>query len=193
MKRKIGATVALLLALLLLLGGCKRSEISGNLGTVLDDWRTGPTPKAPDPIEIKPYTDASFGEDLGFEVVSLPPEDVMTAVKFFVIDGWYGQVEFEAADDTGYNVRMAKIGGAKLSTTFLETHALNPQTLDVGGIEAETRASLVGCTLTVWTRGDVQYAMHSNKVQGAPAEETIAAMVAGLDCALMEDYATPAE
>lgn len=175
--------LALLLALaaVLAMAACKRSEVT-QVGQTLDNWANPPKPtEQPEPIDIKQYQDANFSRDLGVEVVSLPDGAVYMPNKFFVLEDWYGQIEFTTTDNLSLNVRVAEAGGKRLTTTYAEAHIHDKETYDIDGIEVKIATAQKGCALVTWERGGVQYAVHSNRRQGVPPMRAIEDMVRGLD------------
>lgn len=174
---------ALALVLVLVFAGCKRSNL-GSLGMKLDEWADPVDSVEARSIEIETFSSADFGDELGFDVDSMPSEDQMKSYKYFIIDGWYGQVEYTSYDKKIYVVRMAKANERPLKETYTEIHALDEKTLEINGVEVTAKRSMEKCALVTWTKGDIQYTMHSNKAQGMPSDEDIRIMVQGLDCKL---------
>lgn len=189
MKRSLILVVALAAALVL--GACKRSEVT-NVGRTLDNWANPNTAQseAPTPVDVKEYHDANFSQDLGIEVVSLPDASTYTPNKFFVLDEWYGQIEFTTMDNLSLNVRLAKTGGRLLQGTYAESHIYNIENLEIDGIDVKIATSNESCALVSWERGDIQYVMHSNRKQGVPPRQAIEDMVNGLDSVVVDSSGT---
>ena len=191
MKRAIG--LVLLVAVVFSLVACKRSEVQ-NVGVALDEWRTPPKSEpTPEPMDVEVYTDADFSKDLGIDVVSLPDAGQITPNKFFALDGWFGQIEFTTADNFSLNVRLARAEDERLSGTYAEGHVFGKETRTIDGLEVTVATATEGCALVTWVRGEVQYALHSNKKQGVPPAALIEAMVKGLDARVVGPAAASAE
>ena len=186
MKQAVGLLLAV--ALVLLLGACKRSEVT-QMGTALDDWANPTQSKTPQKVDVAAYQDADFSDALGIEIVSLPPVSSMSANKFFVLDEWFGQVEFTTEANLSLNVRLAKADGKRLSGTYNESHIFEKETTTIDGLEVSIAKAKEGCALVSWVRGDVQYVLHSNKKQGVPPMEDIELMVTWLDSVLVSGAA----
>ena len=183
MKKVLALFLAL--AALLAMTACKRSEVT-QVGQTLDNWANPPKPtEQPEPIDIKQYQDANFAQDLGLDVVSLPNASVYIPNKFFVLEEWYGQIEFTTTDNLSLNVRVAEAGGKRLTTTYAESHIHNKETYEIDGIEVKVATAEEGCALVTWERGGVQYAVHSNRRQGVPPMQAIEDMVRGLDSVIV--------
>lgn len=177
---KKAMVIALALLAILIMGGCTRSEL-GNMGQTLDNWANPPESYVPQPVEIKEYTDAGFAEDLGIELSTLPDAATYRANKFFVLDDWYGQIEFTSASNLSLNVRLAQVGGKMLDTTYAESHIHDIETQEIDGLEVKTATAQEGCALVSWERDGILYVLHSNQMQGVPPQADIEAMVKGLN------------
>ena len=139
-------------------------------------------PAEPYPVKVTTYSDGQFSPELGFNVTSYPNDSRITAKKFFAIDDWYGQIEFDTADGLGLVLRAAPKDSGYLTTTYTELHDASDTARTVDGIDVRTRNSSLGCSMITWNRGDFQFLLHSNKSQGEPPKEIVDILVQETAC-----------
>lgn len=173
--------VILLLAAVLLLAGCKRSAVAQNVGPALDEWQAeGQEQEKNEPSDIVTLQNNDFSAELGFVVEGLPVGDGLSANKFFAIDGWFAQIEFERSGEGVLVLRVARTTSRPLRSTYSENHSAQRLDREIDGIEVVVGASSKGCAMIAWQRGDFQYSVHTPKDVGLPADAEIEALVGGL-------------
>lgn len=163
------------------LAGCKRSEVAA-IGANLADWRQTEEMPGVAPVEFTPAESSDFSQALGFSITSLPDAGRYTAGKYFVIDDWFGQMEFETADGRTLVLRVTQ-ESKLLSGTYPEAHNVDEHTYEIDGIDVRVRTGEGGCGMASWKKGEFQYLLHANKKYGIPTEQEITDMVRGLDAA----------
>lgn len=184
--KRIGLSLLLLL-LVVALAGC-RSNVT-NVGGAIDDWRNQNNSEARE-SDIVEYDNGDFGDTLGFNV-TYPSTASLVPNKFYTIDQWFGQIQYNAPDAKSYVLRVARSESTDLTTAYFEKHpTASTQTID--GIEVSTGKAEKGCTMSWWTRGDFQYTLHSNDIQEPPTEDELETFVAGLDCTDMASTSSSA-
>lgn len=180
--KRTGWLPAALLAVAVLLAGCGRSKVA-QVGGVLDEWRYH-EPEMPatsvEPVEYVPMETPDFTELLGFRMMGMPSAEAYVPEKFFVLDGWYAQMEFRTGDERLLVVRVAATGAGSLVATYPEGHHQSGETLQAEGIEVTVRSDTAGCGMAAWQRDGYDFLLHSGKLYGPPPTADIQAMVKGL-------------
>lgn len=173
--KRIGFSVILLL-LVVLLAGC-RSNVT-NVGGVIDEWRNKNDGEARQ-SDIEEYDNGDFADMLGFNV-NCPTTGSLVPNRFYVIDQWFGQIQYNAGEDKSYVLRVARTDSTDLTTAYNEEHPSdNTQTID--GVTVTTGKAGKGCTMSWWTKGDFQYTLHSNNIQDPPIQDELETIVTGTD------------
>ncbi|MDL2219974.1 hypothetical protein LJC04_06585 [Ruminococcaceae bacterium OttesenSCG-928-O06] len=170
--------MAVLLLALVLLAGCKRSNIAQNFGAAIEDWAPAQTDDAKkNPSDIVALEDADFSEELGFTLAAFPSSDGLVPYRFYAIDGWLAQVEYQAPEERVLVLRIARTRSTSLFSTYEEPHYASDETILMGDTEVRLQTSADGCAMATWKRGDFQYLLHSNKRQGMFAAGEVERMV----------------
>lgn len=176
-----------LLGLALLGTGCRQTPMAQNLNTALGGWGEKDADSTlPEPIDIVPYVNADFAPALGFDVVDYPDNASLWPEKYFVLEGWYAQMEYTTEDGRSLVVRVAKADEKELYTTYVEHHYASYEEREIDGVEVKIRTSAAGSSMITWRSGDFQYLLHASKLYGMPPDEEIETMVTGLRAKLAE-------
>lgn len=181
MKRVI-LMMAAVFSVFILLAGCS-SDLGTTVNQKIEDWR--PDEKGNGKASIEVYDEPAFSKSLGFDVVTYPNSRELNPYKFFVIDLWFGQIQYKTADGRVLVVRIAKEDSSSLSETYAEIHNQKKEMRTIDGVEATTGWSSDGCVLTSWKRNGFQYTVHSNENQDPPTTAEIDELVKVLDCAVV--------
>ncbi len=182
MKKSWAGIMALGL-LLCLLAGCKTSGIGENINSTIADWQPESTVEGhKEPSEIVPLDSPDFTDPLGFSLTSYPDEDGLHPYKFFAIDQWFAQVEYQAGEERTLVLRIASLQREPLTSTYKERHNAKAEEREVDGTPVRVRLSSGGCTAVSWERDNFQFLLHSNRRYAQLTDEEIETMVKGLAC-----------
>lgn len=191
--RKWTMLLAALLAVLML-AGCKRSDVAQNFGQGLEIWR--PDKQRDDSLhgasDIVEYDTPEFGDTLGFGMTAWPDDDALSIRACYAIDE-FGQVEYVTADDWILVLRVAPVPTA-LAALYNEAHGHERQQHEVDGVDvAQSLSAEEGCALASWKKDDFTYTLHSNKKQGRVPDEIVDRLVQEVETARVEgaDSGTP--
>lgn len=178
--------------LLLTLAGCNANPAGDNFGHAVETWRTQVESQSYVHTNVEEYTKPHFADSLGFAVVSYPDTKDLKPTQFFVIDKWFGQIEYTTADNRTLVVRVAYKDDKSLEYSYQEYHGLDKKVRQVDGIDVTSKGAIEDCYMTLWVRGDFQYLVHSNKDQPKPSDEEIDELVKGLDSQAETDASSTA-
>ncbi len=171
------------LAISVLLAGCD-SSLARNFGDTIARWQ-GVTNEVVKPIsDITTYYDGDFAPHLGFSVISWHSSDELAAVKFFAIDGWFGQIEYNTPEGYLYVLRVAQAEQGWLAGTYAEGYYQNERVYDIGGNEITVGDSVEGDVLARWEKNGFQYTLHSRSEQGDIPQDVLQNISLALDSAV---------
>lgn len=174
------------LALCLLAAGCAKANPAGeNFADVVTDWQPESRREGyGEPSDITTYDAPGFAKELGFVVTDYPDDDALHPFKFFAIDYWFCQMEYQTEDERVLVLRIARedAGGKRLADTYHD-HYSHVETTEVDGVSLRVANGESGCTLASWVKNGFQYIVHSTHLQDAPAQGEIETLVRGLNCA----------
>ncbi len=179
MKRTTTLVMGILLCAALALGGC-RSNVAGNFGKNVQDWKQNDGKNTEPQTDLGTYTDGQMADKLAFNVTAYPETDAFTPTKFFAISYWFAQIEYETPNGNIYVARVAKEGNKDVASSYDEKHDTDVSTQTVDGVEVRTGVSGKGCTLVSWTRDGFNYLVHSRPDQEPLSDEEVQLFVQGL-------------
>ncbi len=185
MKKKC-CVLCLMLACMVLTTACT-SNAGDEFSYLLQDrWgmiHDAPDPNAPAPVpvEIVPYENGDFAPDLGFDLVSYPSHENLMVQRFYALDGWFGQLEYEAADGLAPVLRVAQADGEDLHSTYANLSPTAGLERTVGDIEVRVHHMDDTTVMAYWLRGDFQYLVHLNRSQDEIVDPVIEEFVNTVD------------
>ncbi|NLW78804.1 MAG: hypothetical protein GXY32_05265 [Ruminococcaceae bacterium] len=193
-KKTVSALLVLcLLTATLALAACTSNPAGENFAHAIEDWKPeSRRENYGEPSEIVPYDAPDFTETLGFAVVEYPDTEALSPFKFFAIDKWFCQIEYQTDNDRVLVVRIARedAGGKLITDTYSEGHFSNVEHYELAGdVTLRYGENSVGCAMGSWVKNGFQYLVHSNKHQTLPSEAELETLALGLNC---EDYGPPA-
>lgn len=175
-------TFLIIISMVIVLGFAGCSSAGQNLGRFVEevqDTREQSDPEA-HKVDIVTCQNPSFGSWLGFDVTSYPNDTALYPHKYFVMDNWYGQVEFKDAEDHSFVLRVAYKSEEFLSSTYLGSYKKSDNKLDIDGTMVRIRTNENKETMYTWQNGNFQFLLHANHTQ--PTEEQLTRFVKGLSC-----------
>ncbi len=174
--------VALLLVLLtaITFAGCKQSRLDKNIGEAFSGLeKHQPAHSAAD---IDTFTEPDFSDTLHFNVTHYPDSDAYALLNIYVINVWFGQLEYHTNDGRMLVLRVAKSDSKPLRQSYNEGHFLEEKELAVGDVTLTSGAAEKGCTLSVWEKDGFQYSLHTNARYTRPSEKELRYFVETLRC-----------
>ncbi len=184
--KKRGFIFCFLVAMVMLTTACT-SNAGDNFSRMLQDrWQIiqdSPDPDAPppDPVEIIPYDNGDFGPTLGFDLVSYPSHDGLLAERFFALDGWFGQIQYDAGEDMHPVLRVAFTDGPDLHTTYANLTPNVGEERTIDNISVRVRHMEDTTVMVYWLRGDFQYLLHLHHTEDEQVDSVIEELVSNVD------------
>lgn len=177
--KKTGGFLVFSVSLLFLFSSCGQNPLAENINRAIQDWE--PSSQSSKESQIDTYTNPDFSSSLEFNVATYPNDNNLKPTKFFAIDRWFAQVEYDTVEGQIFVLRIARVGNGVLSSTYSETHAQSVEKLEIDGIPIENRKSSSGCSMLVWEKNGYQYIIHSKNGQTAPSSQEIERFVKELN------------
>ncbi len=185
MKMKAVA-LGLALAFLMLASACT-SHAGDEFARVLNErWsiiEDSPDPDAPppEPVEIVPYENGDFAPTLGFDLVSYPSHEGLLVQKFFALDGWFGQIEYDASDGFYPSLRVATTDSEDLHTTYPDLPSDVGEIRSIDNLDVRVRHDGGSVVMAYWVRGDFQYLLYLNRTEADTIDPVIEEFVTTVD------------
>lgn len=105
------------------------------------------------------YLKPDYTRSAGFQLVSLPDDDILTPTRYWLVDGEIAEVEYAVAYSNDVTFRVAPVGNLQVPEKYAGFNYQSLGSYNVGDVDVTLQQSPGQASILNWSKNGFDYAV----------------------------------